>query len=245
MSELVKLKVDDIYTSGSHAAAHAAQRATSVIPIVFTTPGDPVATGLVARLSRPGGNITGMGGSGPVSKRLQLLREAAPRITRVAVLWTSDNPGHPPALKQMEVAARALGLKILPLEAREPAALEGAFAAMTRERADGLVVMGDSLFLRERERVAALTAKQRLPALFAWRQGAEAGGLIAYGEDRSYAPRRAAFYVDKILKGTRPGDLPVEQPTKFELVINLKTARALGLTIPQSLLLRADRVIDS
>jgi putative ABC transport system substrate-binding protein len=244
MSELIALKVDLIYTPGSNAAAHAARRATSTIPIVFTTPADPVASGLVTNLSRPGANLTGVGGSAPGAKRLELLREALPTIRRVAVLWRSSNPSHRGALKEVEAAALALGLQVQLIEARDPAAFAGAFRTMTKERAEALIVLGDVMFSREVTRIAALGVDHRLPTMFIGRPGAEAGGLLAYGEDRSDVPRRAAVYIDKILKGTKPADLPVEQPTKFELVINLKTARALALTIPPSLLLRADHVIE-
>lgn len=244
MGELVRLKVDVIFTPGSNAAAHAAKRATSTIPIVFTTPADPVEAGLVANLSRPGGNITGLGGTLLSGKRLELLREAAPTITRVVVLSMSANPSHPRALQETQLAARRLGVHVQSVAVRNADALEAAFATMAKGRADGLLVLGDPVFFLERERIAALAIRHRLPAMFIWREGAEAGGLISYGEARGGVPRRAADYVDRILKGARPGDLPVEQPTTFDLVINLKTARALGLTTPQSLRLRADRVID-
>jgi putative ABC transport system substrate-binding protein len=244
VAELVRLKVDVIYTPGSNAAAQAAKRATTTIPIVFTTPTDPVAAGLVASLSRPGGNITGIGGAVLSSKRLELLREVIPTATRVAVLWTRANPGHPRALKDAEAAAPALGLQLQPLEVRDPTKFEGAFSAMTKERAHAFFVLGDVMFLRERARIVALAATSRIPAIYTWRQAVEDGGLMSYGEDRSGVPRRAAVYVDRILKGAKAGDLPVEQPTRFELVVNLRTAKALGLTIPPAVLARADERIE-
>jgi putative tryptophan/tyrosine transport system substrate-binding protein len=244
VAELIRLKVDVIYTPGSNAAAQAAQRATTTIPIVFTTPTDSVALGLAASLSRPGGNITGIGGAIRPSKRLELLREVVPKASRVAILWTRGNPSHPRVLRETETAARALGLQPQPLEVGDPAKFESAFAAMTRARADACVVLNDVMFLRERARIVALAAASRTPAIYGWQQAVEDGGLASYGEDRSGVPRRAAEYVDKILRGAKPGDLPIEQPTRFVLAINLKTARALGLTIPPAVLARADEVIQ-
>ncbi len=244
-AELVRLKVDVIVTAAP-AASEAAKQATSTIPIVFGVAGDPVAVGLVASLARPGGNITGLASIAPevVGKQLELLKEVAPKVSRVAILQNPSNPGHPVVLRQAESAARALGVQLHIVEARIPSEIEAAFAAMRSHRAGGVLVLRDALFLAQRTQIAALAAKSRLPAVYGFREQAEAGGLMAYGANVSLMYWRAATYVDKILKGARPADLPVEQPTKFELVINLKTAKALGLTIPPSLLQRADEVIQ-
>jgi len=244
-AELVRLKVDVIVAT-AQASTEAAKRATGTIPIVFAVVGDPVGVGLVASLARPGGNITGLASIAPevVGKQLQLLKEAAPKISRVAILQNPNNPGHPVVLRQAEAAARTLGLQLHAVQARTPAEIDAAFAAMRSQRSGGVLVGRDALVLQQRAQIAALAAKSRLPAVYGFRENAEAGGLLAYGANVSAMYRRAASYVDKILKGAKPADLPVEQPTKFELVINLKTARALGLTIPQSVLGRADEVID-
>ena len=226
--------------------AQAAQQATKVIPIVMTGPADPVADGLVASLARPGGNITGLAivSHELIGKELELLREVVPKVTRMAVLWNPTNPGNLHQLRAAQAAAAALGVHLQPLQTRSPGEIEGAFAAMTRDRAGALLVLLDSMLLAQRERIAGLAAKNRLPAVYGLRLHVQAGGLMAYGADQLDSSRRVASYVDKILKGAKPADLPVEQPTKFELVINLKTAKALGLTIPPSLLLRADQVIE-
>jgi putative ABC transport system substrate-binding protein len=207
---------------------------------------DPVGLGLVTSLSRPGGNITGLAFLTVelVGKQLQLLKEAVPRVSRVAFLTNPSNPGAALQRRGAETAARSLGLQLQVLEAQRPDELTGAFAAMTRQHAGAVLLPGDSLFFHHLTQIADLAIKNRLPALFVPREFAEAGGLLAYGANLGDVYRRAAVYVDKILKGARPGDLPVEQPTKFELVINLKTAKALGLTIPPSLLHRADQVIE-
>jgi len=241
----VRLKVDVIVTAAP-AATEAAKRATSTIPIVFGVSGDPIASGLVASLARPGGNITGLASIAPevVGKQLELLKEVAPKISRVAILQNPSNPGHPVVVRQAEAAARALGVQLHVAQARTPSELDGAFARMRGERMDGVLVVRDALVLAQRTQIAALAAKSRLPAVYGFRENAEAGGLMAYGANVPLMYRRAATYVDKILKGAKPADLPVEQPTKFELVINLKTAKALGLTIPPSLLQRADEVIQ-
>jgi putative ABC transport system substrate-binding protein len=243
-AELVRLKVDVIVAT-SPPAPEAAKQATSTIPIVFAVTADPVAEGLVASIARPGGNITGLTSISPelVGKQLELLKEVAPKISRVAVLQNPSNLGHPFMLPQAEGAARALEVQLHILPARTPPEIEAAFAAMRRQRAGGVLVLRDGLFLAQRTQIAALAAKGRLPAVYGHREVAEAGGLMAYGASVPLMYRRAATYVDKILKGARPADLPVEQPTRFELVINLKTAKALGLTIPQSVLVRADQVI--
>ena len=244
-AELVRLKPDVIVT---HAvpSIRAAKDATSTIPIVMALVVDPVATGLVASLARPGGNVTGLSIMTPelVGKQLEMLKEIVPKATRVAVLWNPDNPGNAPQLKAAEVAARALGLHLQPLEARGPREIDQAFAAMRRERASAVVVLVDAMFADRGPQIEHLTAAQHLPAVYGQVEHAALGGLMAYAPSFPDSFRRAATYVDKILKGANPGDLPVEQPTKFELVINLKTAKALGLTIPPSLLQRADQVIE-
>ncbi len=244
-AELVRLKVDVMVTTAS-PAPQAAKQATSTIPIVFAASGDPVSEGLVASLARPGGNITGLSSISPevVGKQLELLKEVAPQVSRVAVLQNPSNHTHPHTLRQAEGAARALGVKLHIVQAGSPAEIDAAFAAMRSQRAGGVLVLRDALFLAQRTQIAALAAKSRLPAMYGLREEAEAGGLMAYGASVPVMYRRAATYVDKILKGAKPADLPVEQPTKFELVINLKTAKALGLTIPPSLLQRADELIQ-
>jgi len=244
-AELVHLNVDLIVAAAARPPV-AAKQATRTIPIVMTNMGDPVGTGLVASLARPGGNVTGLSLLTPelIGKQLELLKEIVPRLSRVAVLRNPTSPTHPLSLREAEVAARSLGIQLEVLEARGPDEFEMAFAAMTRKRAGALNVLGDGMFFLHRTRIAALAAKYRLPAIFAQRQHADAGGLMAYGSSLRDNFRRAATFVDKILKGAKPADLPVEQPTKFELVINLKTAKALGLTIPQSMFIRADEVIQ-
>jgi putative ABC transport system substrate-binding protein len=243
-AELVRLKVDVIVTGGP-PAPEAARQATGTIPIVFAVAADPVAEGLVASLARPGGNITGLASiSGEVvGKQLELLKEVAPKVSRVAVLQNPSNDTHAHTLRQAEGAARALGVQLHIVQVHTPPEIDAAFTAMRSQRAGGVLVLRDPLFLTQRNQVAALAARSRLPAVYGFREEAEAGGLMAYGASVPFMYRRAATYVDKILKGAEPADLPVEQPTKFELVINLKTAKALGLTIPPSLLQRADEVI--
>jgi putative ABC transport system substrate-binding protein len=244
-AELVRLNVDVIVSTGGPIPATAAKRATKTIPIVFAT-GNPVSAGLVASFNRPGGNMTGINVLGPELdvKRLDLLKEAVPGVSRVAVLANAANPVTAGALKDLEGAARALRVKLHVPEVRERQGIDDAFAAMARERAQALLVMTDPMFSVERERIVDLAAKHRLPGIFGWREFAEAGGLLSYDPNLADMYRRLATYVDKILKGAKPGDLPIEQPTKFEFVINLKTAKALGLTIPQPILFRADRVIE-
>ena len=242
-ADLVRLKVD-VIVAASPAATKAAKQATSTIPIVFTVSGDPVADGFVASLARPGGNITGLATIGQelVGKQLEILKGVAPKVSRVAVL---QNPNtHHGVLRQAEGSARGLGVQLQILEARTPSEIETAFTAMSSQRVDGVLVLRDAVFRAQRAQITALAAKNRLPAVYGLREEAEAGGLVAYGASVPQLYRRAAAYVDKILKGAKPGELPVEQPTKFELVINLKTAKALGLTIPPSLLQRADQVIE-
>jgi len=243
-AELVRLNVDIIVTASTQAA-QAGQQATRSIPIVMTVVSDPVESGLVGSLARPGGNVTGLSLMHPElsGKRLELLKEVIPKLSRVAVLSNLSNPIIPPLLRETEAAARAVGVQLQVVEVRGPIELDSAFGAMTRDRAGALVVLPDGTFQNERRRIAALAAKGRLPTMYAWREAVDDGGLMAYGASVPDILRRAATYVDKILKGTKPADLPVEQPLKFELVINLKTAKQIGLTIPQSVLYRADKVI--
>jgi len=244
-AELVRLKVD-VIVAASPPATEAAKQATSTIPIVFTVSGDPVAEGFVASLARPGGNLTGLATISPelVGKQLEMLKGVAPKVTRVAVLQNPSTGLHPVALRRAEGAARALGVQLQILEARTSSEIDAAFAAMSSQRAGGVLVLRDAMFRAQRAQIVALAAKGRLPAVYGFREQAEAGGLIAYGASVPHMFGRAAAYVDKILRGARPADLPVEQPTKFELVINLKTAKALGLKIPPSLLGQADQVIQ-
>jgi len=244
-AELVRLKMDVIVTWGTPAAG-ATKRATQTIPIVMAAATDPVGTGLVASLSRPGGNVTGMSaGSSELSgKTLELLKEIAPKVSRVAVLWNPDNPAEAIKMNEVRAAARVLSIQLQVLAARDPNEFEPAFAAMTKGRAGALLVQHELLFLTHRNRILDLVGKTRLPVMYERREYVDAGGLMSYGVNFRDNFRRAATYVDKILKGAKPADLPVEQPTHFEFVINLKTAKALGLTIPQSLLLRADEVIQ-
>ena len=208
--------------------------------------GYPIELGLIASLARPGRNVTGLSFNvgEEIGKGLELLKETLPKVRRVAILSNPANPGHAPAVSIVKAAARSLGLQLQLLEAREPNQLEGAFAAMAKDRVEALLVVTDSMFIFQRARLADLAVKNRLPAMFGVREFVDAGGLMSYGVSVPDLMRRAAVYVDKILKGTKPADLPVEQPTKFELVINLKTAKALGLTIPSTLLLRADQLIE-
>jgi putative ABC transport system substrate-binding protein len=244
-AELVRLKVD-VIVAASPPATKAAQQATSTIPIVFTVSGDPVAEGFVASLARPGGNLTGLATISPelVGKQLEMLKAVAPKVSRVAVLQNPDQPSHARAVQLAEEPARAHGVQLQVVKARTPSEIDAAFAAMRSQRAGGLLVMRDAVFRAQRAQIVGLAAKSRLPAVYGLREEAEAGGLMAYGSSVPQLFRRAATYVDKILKGAKPADLPVEQPTKFELVINMKTAKRLGLTVPQSLLLQADLVIE-
>jgi putative tryptophan/tyrosine transport system substrate-binding protein len=244
-ADLVRLKVD-LIVARSSTFVPAAKEATSSIPIVFLIHADPVLTGHVTSLARPGGNITGLAimMTDLAPKEIELLISAVPAAKRIAVLWSPDTPSHPPALKAVEEAGRTLHVHVQAVGARTAAELEGAFAAMARARAQAVLVLGNPFFLGERQRVAELAIKHRLPTMFNAKDNVEAGGLMSYSPNFDDLYQRGASYVDKILRGAKPADLPVEQPTKFELVINLKTAKALGLTIPQSLLLRADQVIE-
>jgi putative ABC transport system substrate-binding protein len=246
-AELVRLKVDLIVASAGTQAATAAKNATETIPIVMIYVRDPVGTGLIASLARPGGNVTGVSGSAGLelfAKELELLKETVPKIRRVAILSNPDNAYHQLAIREVNVAARSLGVQLQLLEARGPNEFDGAFAAMAKERVGALLVLSDAIFGSHRTRLADLAARSRLPAAFGVRDNVEAGGLMSYGPSILDSYRQAATYVDRILRGAKPAELPVERPTKFELVINMKTAKALGLTIPQSVLLRADHVIE-
>ena len=244
-AELVGLKVDLMVTRGTPASL-AAKRATRTIPVVMANAGEPVETGLVTSLAHPGGNVTGLSSLAVhiEAKRLGLLRELVPGIARIAALYNMSSPANPPQWKEIETAARSLGVEPQLLDVRKPEDFEPAFDSATKQRADGLIVGQEGLLQANRNLIAALAAKHRLPAIYRSMEFIEAGGLMAYGPNYPDLYRRAATYVDKIFKGAKPGDLPVEQPTKFELIINLRTAKALGLTIPPSLLLRADEVIQ-
>jgi putative ABC transport system substrate-binding protein len=247
-AELVSLKPDVIVACCANANARAAKQATGTIPIVILNVSSPVEEGLVASLAHPGGNVTGLIdtiGAEMGGKELQLLKEAAPKVSRVAVLRFSGAGGSPAFFgREMETAARVLGLTLQLYEVRAPEELEGAFAAMTRARAEGLFVADSAFLYVHGQRIVDLAAQSRLPAVYSWKDRVQAGGLMAYGADYPALFRRVGFFVDKIFHGAKPGDLPIEQPTKFDLAINLKTAKALGLTIPQSLLSRADEVIQ-
>ena len=243
-AELVNLKVD-VIVAGSTQSIDAAKRATKTIPIVFPVTFDPVESGFVASLARPGGNLTGLSTVNPdaAAKRVELIQEVMPRISRLAVLRNPTNSGSRFPLKETEAGAKRLGIRLQILEARSPDDLEGAFRAATKEQANALIVLADALFFAQRGRLGNLAIKHRLPSMFDDAQSVEVGGLISYGASLTDLFRRAAGYVDKILKGAKPADLPVEQPMKFELVINLKTANQIGLTVPPNVLARADRVI--
>jgi putative ABC transport system substrate-binding protein len=243
--ELVWLK-PNVIVANSGPAADAAKHATTSIPIVFETLGDPAMIGLVASLARPGGNLTGLSGiSAELSgKRLELLREIVPGLMRVAILANLGNVMHPPIIQETAHAAHALGMSVHSAEVREPADLDRAFFGIARARAGALFVLPDIMLLTQHPRILGLVAKHRLPAVYVESSWVPYGGLMSYAPDLNRQYRRLASYVDKILKGAKPADLPIEQPTKFELVINLKTAKTLGLTIPQSLLQRADQVIE-
>ncbi len=243
-AELVRLRVDVIVAWGTTTAL-AARKATRTIPIV-TVAGNLVEMGLAASLARPGGNVIGLTSSGRelIGKRIQLLKETLPGLSRIAVLWNPESRTQPLSLRDAEAAARSLGLQVRPAEVRRPEDLEKVFASIAHERPEALALTQSNMFLAHRARIVELAARQRLPATFSERSYVEAGGLMSYGPDEKAIFHRLATYVDRILKGAKPGDLPIEQPTKFELIINAKTAKALGLTIPPSLVLRADEVIQ-
>ncbi len=242
-AELVQLKVDIIVTAGATAIS-AAQKATTTIPIVMASTGDPVGSGFVKSLARPGGNITGLSNmAGDIAaKFIDLLRSVVPKLSRVAMLTPSTTYGE--LSKSVQAAAQKAGVKTLVAEASTPQEIENAFSMMVREKADAVFVGSPIVFAQQHRQIAELALKYRMPSLFQDRVTVEAGGLMSYGQKLTDSYQRSATYVDKILKGAKPGDLPVEQPVSFELVVNLKTAKALGLTIPQSLLLRADEVIQ-
>jgi putative ABC transport system substrate-binding protein len=246
-AELVRLKVDIILAAGAVGTVGAAKNATKTIPIVMTgSSADPVEAGLIESLARPGGNVTGvtlltreLGG-----KRLELLKEAVPKLNRVAVFYNPNAPASVRDVKEvLPVAARALKLTLQPWEVRSAGDFDRVFAAMGKQRPDGLYVPSDPLLRLNQKRIVGFALKSRLPSMYAFEQYVDAGGLMYYGADEAESYRRVAYYVDRILKGAKPADLPVEQPTKFELVINLKTAKQIGVTIPQSMLYRADKVI--
>ena len=244
-TELARLNVDVILTA-STPPAQAAKSATTSIPIVILDPGDPVATGLVTSLAWPGGNVTGVSSIAPdlAAKRLEMLKEAAPKTSRVAVLFNAAIPPAEIAMKELRAAAQVLGLRIESVAVQGPKGFEEAFGTITQDRADGLIVFPDPLTFTNQDLIVNFAAKSRISSLFGAKEFVEIGGLMSYGPSYPGMFRRGAYYVDKILKGAKPADLPLEQPTKFELVINLKTAKALGLTIPQSILIRADEVIQ-
>ena len=244
-ADLVRSKVDAIFSVTS-AAARAAKNATSTIPVVFVGVSDPVQYGFVRSLARPGGNMTGLGHFTPElnGKRLEWLKEVLPQLTRVAVLWNTGSESHEEQLKDLAGPARALGMHLLPVGVRKPDELDGAFQAMVKERAGALMVLASSLTHRHLKRIADLAVKHRLPSIMEFSEFADAGGLMMYGPIWADMFRRGGNLLGKILKGAKPADLPVEQPTRFALIINLKTAKALDLTISQSVLVRADRLIQ-
>jgi putative ABC transport system substrate-binding protein len=241
----VGLGVDVIVVSTTPAAL-AAKKATSTIPIVFPAAFDPVGAGLANSLARPGGNVTGLGLLIPEvsAKGLALLKEGVPALTEVAVFWNAANSVNSIVLRDVEVAARAIGLALHPQQVREPKDFEPAFIAIIQERPNGLLVLADALLYQYKSQIVDFTIRAQLPAIFPFREFPELGGLMSYGPSLPDTFRMAANYVDKILKGAKPADLPIEQPTKFQFVINLKTANALGLTVPPTLLARADEVIE-
>jgi ABC-type uncharacterized transport system substrate-binding protein len=246
MADLLRLDVQ-VIIAGAPAPSRAAKDATTTVPIVFVGVADPIGTGLVTSLARPGGNVTGLASvewEAFFAKQLQVIKEALPGTSRVAILMNPNNRMHTLTLPQEQAAANILGVKLQLVEARDVSDLERAFETAVRERADVLHVWGDPLTFAQRARIAELAMKNRLPTMHFFREAVEAGGLLGFGPNWPLIWRNAAKYVDKILKGTKPGDIPVEQPTKYEFVINLKTAKALGLTIPQSVLLRADEIIQ-
>jgi ABC-type uncharacterized transport system substrate-binding protein len=243
-AEFVRLKVD-IIVAGSTIAVRAAKKLTETIPVVMTGTGDPVGTGLVASLSRPGGNVTGLSSLGPDlnTKRLELLKETVPAASHIAVLFNGANPSNVAALKEIEIAARALGVEIHSSDVRDANGFEPAFDAATRRRANAVLIQRDPIYSAYPGRIAALAVKSKLPGMYPEIGYVDAGGLMSYGVRNTDLYRRAASYVDKILKGAKPADLPVEQPIKFQFIINLKAAKQIGLIIPPNVLDRADRVI--
>ena len=243
--ELIQIRVD-VIVAATPPAVQAAQRATSTIPIVMVASGDPLGSGFVTSLSRPGGNITGLSNINMDLSRkyLELLRIAVPKLSRVAVLMNTNHPNHADMLKNVQLGAKTTGVNVLPIEASSAKQIEAAFATMARERSSALIVLPDPLFRNQERQIAELAIKSRLPTISWVRELVEAGGLMSYGHNNAEQFRRAATYIDKILKGVKPGELPVEQPMKLELFINRKTANAIGITIPNELILRADKVIE-
>ena len=243
-AELVRRRVDVIFAAAA-PSIRAARQATKTIPIVFEMLADPVSAGFVRSLAEPGGNLTGVAGLAPElsGKRLELLKEIVPRLKRVAILGNPSNPNFRSVLTETEIAAPSLGLQLQVIEVKEPAELQSAFSAMNKGRAAALSIIPDPMLVSEQKRIIDLAAKARLPAIYGTSVAVEAGGLIAYARSPSQMFRRVAYYVDRILKGAKPADLPVEQPIKFEFIINLKAAKQIGLTIPPNVLARADRVI--
>jgi putative ABC transport system substrate-binding protein len=243
-AELLRLKVDVIVTAGS-TPTRAAKAATSTIPIVMSNDNDPVGDGFVASLARPGGNITGLSNFAPElsGKRLEILREVLPKLSRLAVIGTSTNPAHAQVIKEVELAAKAFGVKLHYLDVLDSKDIETAFRSAIKGRVDGVLVLTSAILVPQRVQIAELAVKNGLPAIYSNSQYIEAGGLMFYGVNVLDLDRRAATYIDKILKGRTPADLPVEQPMKFEFIINLKTAKQIGLTIPPNVLVRADKVI--
>ena len=244
-AELVRLKVDVLATLGTPAAL-AAQKATTAIPIVMITVGNPVGSGLVKSLARPGGNSTALSSMSAelAPKLLEMLRSMVPKVTRVAVLVNPANPVNTSWLKNVQAAAQKIGVQIQPVEASTPQEIANGFAAMTRQNAEALIVLLEPLFQQQKNQIVELAAKQRLPSMGAYGEYVEAGGLMSYGQNIRENARHAATYVDKIFKGANPGDLPIEQPTTFEFVVNMKTAKALGIKVPQTILLQATKVIE-
>ena len=244
-ADLVRLRAGVIVAVGG-AATKAAKQVTGTIPIVMSAVVDPVGSGLVPSLAHPGGNLTGTSimATDLIGKQFGLLREAVPKVSRIALLWNPANPGHAPAISHVKAAAQSLGVQLQLLEAGDPQEIDRAFAAMAREKAGALVILPDAIFTNQLRQIAGLAVQRHLPSIYGVSENAEAGGLMVYSANFVDLERRAATFVDKILKGAKAGDLPIEQPSKFDLIINLKTAKALGLTIPSSLLLRADLVIE-
>jgi putative ABC transport system substrate-binding protein len=245
IAELLAAKVDVLVTAGTPAAV-AVKKATATVPLVMVAVGDPVETGLVPSLARPGGNLTGLSSIAPdlEGKRLELLREFAPALALVGVFFNPANPFHTVSMRQARKAAGALGIRLLPLTVRVSQDLEGAFVAILKEKPDALLVLADRVYLHERKRIMDFALRHRLPNASAHKEMVDAGGLMSYGPSYEDMHRRAADYVDKILKGAKPGDLPIQQPTKFDLKINLRAARTLGIETPRTILERADEVVE-
>jgi putative ABC transport system substrate-binding protein len=245
IADLIATNVDVIVTAGTPAVL-AVKEATSTVPVVMAAVGDPVGTGIVQNLARPGGNITGLSGLAPdlEGKRLELLREIVPNLAHVAFFLNPANEFHTVSMRQALAAAQALNIKLQPREVSKSEDLDAAFAAIAKEKPDGLLILADRIFLHNRQRMMDFATEHRLPSVNAYRELVEVGGLTSYGPSYEDMHRRAADYVDRILKGARPGDLPIEQPTRFTLIVNLKTAKALGLDLPPTLIARADEVIE-